>query len=204
MPNLTTYESAFHKLVPESLAREVFSVVKVVRTDVNVSDRQVVLITKESIVESDKVDGLCKDIHNHCHDNDTVLIKIQFNGAYMYYTFILSALLTYRARWQYLPLPIVCIIDPDMPPMPANYSKAFVWRYQLRQTGSISGFLLMLGALNIQTVYRCMRDEEGGLLHHSGISERNPSFSMLNDPPTSPLLGELSRSATTHSSSFNE
>ena len=160
MPTPTSYTSAITKLVPESLAREVFSVVNVIRTEMHVSDsltsdKQVVEFNEEMITALD-VQRLCEEIHNHCHENDAILIKIKFSGAHMYYTHILSTLLTYRARSQYSPLPIVCIIDPDMPAMPTNYSKAFAWRYQLRQTGSISGALLTLGANNVKSVYGCI------------------------------------------------
>ena len=134
--------------------------VKLVRNEMHVSDpltsdKQIVDLS-EAMVTSQNLQELCEHIHSHCHENDAILFKIHFSGAYMHYTYILSVLLTYRARWQYLPLPVVCIIDPDIPTIPTNYSKAFVWRVQLQQTGSISGALLMLGAESIKTVHQCI------------------------------------------------
>ena len=160
VPTPTSYNAAYTKLVPESLAREVFSVVKVVRNEMHVSeplasDRQMVDIGEE-MVKSLDISPLCEHIHSHCHENDAILFKIHFPGACMYYTYILSALLAYRARWMYSSLPVVCMIDPNMPAMPTNYSKAFVWRYQLRQSGSISGALLAMGAEGIKPMYKCI------------------------------------------------
>lgn len=157
VPDPISYESAVMKPVPQTLARDVFHAIKVTQNRLHrapVTDQSVVKI-EESLLSShtDTVSGICDWIQKNTQEHEDIIIEMEFLNAHMYYSIMLICLLTYRARWPSLSLPIIWIIDSNLPPLPANYSKAFVWRYQTRRVGSMSGKLLEFGISSLKSLY---------------------------------------------------
>jgi hypothetical protein len=155
IPDPVSYESALLKSVPKTLAREVFHAIKLTQNRLHrpsAADQCVVKIEATRFLVPN-VRDVCEWIEKNAQENADVVIEMEFTDAHRFYGFMLICLLTYRARWPGIVLPVVWIIDSNLPPLPANYPKAFVWRYQTHRTGSMSGKLLEFGISNLKSLY---------------------------------------------------
>ena len=155
IPDPISFNSAVMKPVPQMLARDVFHAIKMTRNRLHrasAADQSVVKLGRTTL-DGSPVSDICDWIQKNTHENEEVVIEIEFADAHTYYGIVLICLLTYRARLPCVSLPTVWIIDSGMPPLPANYSKAFAWRYQTCRAGSMSGKLLEFGIENLKTLY---------------------------------------------------
>jgi hypothetical protein len=157
-PPPMSFEAAMATAVPEREAREAFGVVRVVR-QWEPSPEWDGRIVNKPITNLDDLDP--QTVFNTIAEqklggDDSINIVLRYEGANVSqcYIRVLSALLAYRATNPGGdPLPMIWLVDPDMKPLPARWSKAYVWRYHLCIAGSMSANCLMGLANELKTRY---------------------------------------------------